>query len=1851
MALNDFMDIPGVEEEAVVEEAPVGGLDGFMDLPAATVEEPKVEEVEPEPEPISDAKKFYTQKAFSGPVQGLLPGIVHPALSAELGKRGFGPKPEGGWDEFGRPLDKDLKPYYIEGVDPSKPGNWLANTFKGLSTLASHPMETIKGGLDFLLAMPAMTVGLLGAAGRGMTEIVDQISRLERTQPETTEELIGENVLPGYTTFKQLNLENIYDALSKGMQESFEFFETGKRPVIGEPTEESQLMTEVLMVPLTVPSALGHKVSEYEGFKDSPNVRGAAKLLGDTVGFITMGLAFHGLFGAKKAGKLESIVKEADELRIKEQAVQAIPDDLARGIQQKVLDIQKQRLESKAAEFAKELGDDALVIEEMGRLKEEVAKAKSRPVKSTKLRKRKVVEEPANIPSIVYRGSKTGAEFPTEGKPIHFSNDPRKAQGYPEGKGNSLGAYKIELKNPKIYNGPLEKGKITFAAGAEDVKSLKKQGFDGAIYVEDGITQEIVAFDRSQVKRTRIPKDVPGKLREAKKTILLEEEPAKPSAEEAQALADAKKIADLEKFYDKPVEKISDKEVEDYFTDEKIDYFGEGKRVTEVDRAAGEKIPELEGETSTFMQSKKKTDQMAEIYSERQKAVSESPELYVQKLINDVNRWYHGDENVDIDAVRNKLSEMASRAPEMRELFINGVDHLQFSEVASEAANWARGLEKGKGVQLNVMIPVDQIPGTVFDFIYKGKEAAKDLIGYLRRDKVTLGKLYRNKELFDETGFWLGRDGKWRYEIDDSKANYNPSKFMRDNYEATGKTTGTVGDMIDYPELFKAVPGIEKMQVDVRSNWGPLGTYKSDLDILVLRNFYKDVFFHELQHAINEKAGAFEGSSPEYFQMMGESNPFTKYQKVPGEMEARLAEERLGMSKEQRAKTPPWDTLDRMLLDEGVIGLEDFERIGSKTYSKTGTKLYSGIPISGGAKQIVELYKSAKKKGEEARGLKKFDPKVVAKVLREEGVRAIVDRSGNIRREFLEKLGDEGYTLVQLMTLTKGSSSMAANKLRQMTKEVYGGLSRERQKLLNDLIFHSRILDIAKYKSPKEFKELNKYTPEESIVFLEAFKEMEKLSSKEARELYHVKEDGSIGGRVGAYYNWMKMTLKDMKDNGLISETEYNDLSKHNYRRLKVVDLYDKKVPSLKKKGISVYDSGVEKLARGRESTVFERDGRIMALEVFNRAYGRIMKNEANKNLLRLAEKDPNNPFARIKSKDNKIPSGWRTVFAYEGGKRKALHISPEMSKEWITNDPVMTYKASQVVRWLSLSPVTRTFATGINWGFAVANLPRDIFHIWYAARTFENGKWKPLYNSNAPIYAMQMGRDLATVFLDAALKKGRYTDYINEGGGMEFLVHQGRLFQRGRHIEGPMDGMYKVLGYLGETSEVMTRLAIRERVLRKGKSRQEATFAARDYMDFGQGGWATKATDNAIPYLTAGIVGTRGMIRGFKDNPIRSTYKMAQFAGLVAGIYIASKHYAPETTEELKYNIDSQNNLCIPLPDYTRFTDERGQERGIYVKIPLDHGQRFFKKFFEASTDKWLGEEIDAEGTANALTNLSPVGLSSLPPSISGVFGYWMNKDFWLNEDIWRGKTPFSYPKSAKEYSSRTPEMFIDLGEVTKLSPERSKYSVDQIITRDNVFSQLLGAGYEAAFGELPKEKKEQHWAMALSKVPMIKKFIGVTNPYTKYAGKLDVAEEEAVFKRHVENLNFDIKVEGYLYGEKGEVTRDELMKEARSHGDKDTYERLLDRWKFEEAIKNLPNKSFWRRMKGIPLEAKAKVFADRLEGASQEEENELWREYAVVSRAKGIISPEFRKEVMRQMMQVDEITIEGVRQKVVQE
>ena len=998
--------------------------------------------------------------------------------------------------------------------------------------------------------------------------------------------------------------------------------------------------------------------------------------------------------------------------------------------------------------------------------------------------------------------------------------------------------------------------------------------------------------------------------------------------------------------------------------------------------------------------------------------------------------------------------------------------------------------------------------------------------------------------------------------------------------------------------------------------------------------------------------------------------------------------------------------------------------------------MYSGGPSSeeliNAAIKAAKAFKDSMTSDRES---KKMRGKEIHRKTREELVRALIERSGNIAKiltspESYTKYGDFGYRIVRNMYLSKGATPRATNTYRQFAKEVYGGLSRKEGEIVDNLAMAVRMVDIGKYKSSKQFKFPEGKDPNSSSLYLATFGQIEGLTPERAFELYHVNKDGTIGGRVGAGFETIRRTIKDMRDEagGLIGAKEHDDLIAHKYRRLGTIEnpatlaeILDKKYEqSIGDISRNVYDSGIEKLAKGRETDIFESSWKLMTFETLVRAYGRIANNEAGHTLLELAKVFPDNPFVwtRIRPtqelstqpfKRNKLnesiqikrleqgisdyelkelvkqvagknisykrasidelkavdkalgpiskgyaekaeapPKGWIPTYVYDKGHRTTVRMEPSFAKEWIVNSRDISPRAARIVRWATMAPITRTFATGIDPGFMLANVPRDMLHLWFAAREYVGGQWKPVYSSNAPVFAEQIREDLVAVAGDALLRKGWWNDYIKYGGGMDFLVLQSRPFQKGLRIDNTLDEIFNYLGYMNESSEIVTRLAIMVRALKNSAARngmtleearnnpemmRDAVFAARDYMDFSQGGWLVKLIDQGVPYLNASVVGMRTFARSFKTGKNasqKSWYKLGQFALIVAGLYIASKKWAPETMKELKGDVRSQNNIILPLGDIFGFEDETGQKRYPFLKIPLDPSVRSLKKFFELSTDTFMGEEGDVSGTLASLKQVSPVDISTLPPLEAAIYEYCSNYDLYKMKTIRREEEMFSWPKSRAEFGAETPQALVDIGKVTGASPERIKVAMGEMISSSSVWAQVLGEAYNKLFGQMPEDLREQHLAESLSKFPVIRRFIGLTNPYTRFSESIEKANEDATFDRFIQRRNLDILINGHLY--KKSVSRDEIELYMRSFNDKQIYDRLNDRLKFAERTVDMPHRSLWMKMEAQSNEARARTYMEEVFNDPRllEEFNSVNNRMRNTSRG-GLSTEGFRREVIR--------------------
>ena len=113
------------------------------------------------------------------------------------------------------------------------------------------------------------------------------------------------------------------------------------------------------------------------------------------------------------------------------------------------------------------------------------------------------------------------------------------------------------------------------------------------------------------------------------------------------------------------------------------------------------------------------------------------------------------------------------------------------------------------------------------------------------------------------TGWHLGMEGKWRFEIDDSGMQLRSDAADLSNYT-------TLGELVDAPELFEAYPQLKDVHLafaDLED--GERGYFSSGDNTIVLseelRGAPEDTLVHEIQHAIQDVEGFASGASPEYW--------------------------------------------------------------------------------------------------------------------------------------------------------------------------------------------------------------------------------------------------------------------------------------------------------------------------------------------------------------------------------------------------------------------------------------------------------------------------------------------------------------------------------------------------------------------------------------------------------------------------------------------------------------------------------------------------------------------------------------------------------------------------------------------------------------------------------------------------------------------------------------------------------------------------------------------------------------------------------------------------------------------------
>jgi hypothetical protein len=184
--------------------------------------------------------------------------------------------------------------------------------------------------------------------------------------------------------------------------------------------------------------------------------------------------------------------------------------------------------------------------------------------------------------------------------------------------------------------------------------------------------------------------------------------------------------------------------------------------------------------------------------------------------------------------------------------------------VAPGAIGARYGVPAAQGVQDAMMgfayAPATRAAGNAFadfaraeDGAFAGIRARTADLGALERAQQMTASGASRDDVWRDTGWFRGVDGKWRFEIDDSGA------YPFHDLAGGGKAAE---DYITHDALFNAYPDIGNTYVTLAPEGGARGSYSPESDVIRLQNAGdRSTALHEFQHAIQRRQGFAKGGN------------------------------------------------------------------------------------------------------------------------------------------------------------------------------------------------------------------------------------------------------------------------------------------------------------------------------------------------------------------------------------------------------------------------------------------------------------------------------------------------------------------------------------------------------------------------------------------------------------------------------------------------------------------------------------------------------------------------------------------------------------------------------------------------------------------------------------------------------------------------------------------------------------------------------------------------------------------------------------------------------------------------------
>lgn len=120
--------------------------------------------------------------------------------------------------------------------------------------------------------------------------------------------------------------------------------------------------------------------------------------------------------------------------------------------------------------------------------------------------------------------------------------------------------------------------------------------------------------------------------------------------------------------------------------------------------------------------------------------------------------------------------------------------------------------------------------------MFAGAKAIKADIGKLDDAMKLVDNGANEADVWKQTGWFKGDDGKWRFEVDDSKIKYKPIPKQKVEFDGREfeQNYANLSEIIDHPELFAKYPELKEMLVSINDIGGKGGSYNAGVNMIAL---------------------------------------------------------------------------------------------------------------------------------------------------------------------------------------------------------------------------------------------------------------------------------------------------------------------------------------------------------------------------------------------------------------------------------------------------------------------------------------------------------------------------------------------------------------------------------------------------------------------------------------------------------------------------------------------------------------------------------------------------------------------------------------------------------------------------------------------------------------------------------------------------------------------------------------------------------------------------------------------------------------------------------------------------------